>query len=906
MGCISSTADSGGDIVVQTIKSEVNEAVGADSKKAKKLAHKRLKKLKELDENTKIPFILIELTGEGDGKGEIEVCGKDEYGVYHALDEFFINEWGCEKLDPGDLSEETKVPFCALQYLWPGYQVKGEEGQEGINNMGRSVMKLVDFMSGKLSWTLAVINSGNVGASGEVHEMQVVFKAPHPMNMAVPHLMVEMRSEGFIEVCADLDPADMPVLDRVDQFFAERFAAESLEGYEDFCDRYYKVGDGVFKGVCGSADSNFGLLTILLCDTIVQIPGWSLVATSCGSTGASSEFSEQQMIFRRDYNPLGDSSYVQVILNESGNIEVNGQENGRVIAKLHRWLQKKWGCIGQGRFKEGVTICARYSWPAIDFMQANVDIIGFFEMEGYETQVLTTYMISEEGQMCREQQLFFRPGKTDVGTIEPHLIIELYAGEGSDAFYQDEAEPTQILAKQYIAFSAVSEAGAEEVSTVQSDLENFVVEYLGGAKDQNSEINKYFLNVFMCRGWYENNLAQWTMRLCDFMVDKHGWSFVVCSLCNSGEHGQFRKQQLIFHWEGDKRDVPVSSVNLQELDPSEWEATPKPDHWSLEPILDGSKVQDMVSCSPEELQELQNMFDASFKRVLTRDRQPDDDAPEDEEMPYRLECMHAFRNEHSWLHHRFETTRADLAVEVEESFPVKTTTEESPTMLERLPHGCSYLLHGTNPSSAMSILKQGFQVRHAGSATGTMYGNGIYMAECSSKSDEYSRDDGGNCYPGLLAILVCRTFVGNPFVVYEAGDHVSAAAEMGNHCVCGDRESAKGTYREFVFHNATQIYPEYAVIYRRVWEANAVPEHMRVKTSGTTGRFWQFRGDIFGFRGWKNVPVEVNKVLIAMAQKGRESARIPMKGRDLVWNMAQKTVQEVGGDKSSPIRPPMQ
>ncbi len=28
-----------------------------------------------------VPFILVELTGEGDAEGEIEVCGKDEYGV---------------------------------------------------------------------------------------------------------------------------------------------------------------------------------------------------------------------------------------------------------------------------------------------------------------------------------------------------------------------------------------------------------------------------------------------------------------------------------------------------------------------------------------------------------------------------------------------------------------------------------------------------------------------------------------------------------------------------------------------------------------------------------------------------------------------------------------------------------
>merc|ERR1719326_522935 len=62
-------------------------------------------------------------------------------------------------------------------------------------------MQLVEYMCNELSWTLGVINGGNVGAHGEIREQQVIFKAPHPMNMAVPHVMVELRSVGAIEVC---------------------------------------------------------------------------------------------------------------------------------------------------------------------------------------------------------------------------------------------------------------------------------------------------------------------------------------------------------------------------------------------------------------------------------------------------------------------------------------------------------------------------------------------------------------------------------------------------------------------------------------------------------------------------------------------------------------------------------
>lgn len=410
------------------------------------------------------------------------------------------------------------------------------------------------------------------------------------------------------------------------------------------------------------------------------------------------------------------------------------------------------------------------------------------------------------------------------------------------------------------------------------------------------------MNVFMCRGWYENNLAQWTMRVCDYLVDRLGWSFIVCSLCNDGEYGQLRTQQLIFRYEGDKRDMPVSAIDLKNLQPLDWADTPFPTYWTIPKVVARTKIYEVATCEKSEIDELQTMMDQTFKRVLTRDRAPDDDAPEDEEMPYRLEVVTAFRSEHAWLHHRYFQKRSG-ADPPEESFPVKTMG----CLDDHLQSGDAYLFHGTNPSAAWSIMKGGFVLRHAGSATGTMYGNGIYMAECSSKSDEYGRDDGGNTYPGLNALLVCRCFVGKPYVVDKAGDHVSAAQDAGFDCVCGDRESAAAkTYREFVFFDEAQIYPEYTVIYRRQWLADKVPEGMDVeKARGTTGRFWQMRGDIFGFRGWKNVPTEVNKILLALVAKGEASRSIPLRGSNYVFNVETKTVSNEEG-KTAPLRPPMQ
>jgi len=273
-------------------------------------------------------------------------------------------------------------------------------------------------------------------------------------------------------------------------------------------------------------------------------------------------------------------------------------------------------------------------------------------------------------------------------------------------------------------------------------------------------------------------------------------------------------------------------------------------------------------------------------------------------MPYRIEVLHAFRSEHAWLHHRYHQRQQLQDGEIEEPFEVKTSSVET-VLTERLRPGEAYLFHATNPSSAMSILKTGFVLSHAGTNVGAMYGAGVYLAECSSKSDEYGRDDGGNTYPGLLALLVCRCFVGRPLVVTRAGDQVAVAQEEGYDCVCGDRESAVGTYREFVIFNEAQVYPEFTVIYRRQWARESVPAEMRTETSGTTGRFWQMRGDLFGFRGWRNVPPEVNNLLIKATKRGLTHKQIRMRGKDYFWDIEAKTVKN-DEDESSPLRPPMQ
>lgn len=126
-----------------------------------------------------------------------------------------------------------------------------------------------------------------------------------------------------------------------------------------------------------------------------------------------------------------------------------------------------------------------------------------------------------------------------------------------------------------------------------------------------------------------------------------------------------------------------------------------------------------------------------------------------------------------------------------------------------------YLMHGTKPDAAEAIAKSDFRVDLAGSHAGTLYGRGLYFAECSSKSDEYTVED----HRGWRPILLCRVLMANinyidePFP--EASQVVKSVTHGEYHSVIGDREKCRGTYRECMVYERSQAYPEWIIWYKR-------------------------------------------------------------------------------------------
>jgi len=854
------------------------------------LAHDRLHKLLELDATTKIPFILVELRGVGDQDGFIEVCGKDEYGIYDALDDFLRSEWKCKKLDAGDLSPDTPLPFCDACYSWDGFRA---EGETGLSNMGLATMGLVEFMCNKRFWTLGVVNGGNVGLKGEIREQQVIFKAPHPMNMVAEHIMIELRSAGYVEVCGSCRLS----MDILHDHLTQDLGATPIKGHENFSDRYYSFGTGLFKERGKSGENNMGKVTVQICDAVVdKLEGFSLVTMNGGNYGDDGTHREQQLVFRSDNHPLGNNPHLMVELREAGFIEVCGKDIDHVYARLDTFLKETWKCSETKSTNQTSFYDKKYTWKPKDFMFATAEVTEFFHKFGWQMMVCSQGTVAIKGQAeAREQQILFRPGASGMGVVEPHLFVELFTGKGKEELYL-RPDKTQMLADQKIRIKYVGDC-----EKAVGQLSKFLIDYLGGGEEPEEECLCYHVDVFLSRGMTDNNLGCWTMRMCDFMVDRLGWSFVVCNVCNLGKAGQYREQQLVFRFDGERREIPPVRDVFDKIDWTLFPGLKFPSFWVSKPVLSLRKPMEAVPCTPEEEQALQAMFDHTFKRVLTRDRVYEYQPGVNEEMPYRLEVMHAFRSEHSELYRRYMGRRKKFQGK-DTPYRAKTLDADGAQLLNaRLMNGEAYLAHGTNPSSAMGILKTGFSLNAAGKSTGTMFGYGIYLAECVSKSDEYARDDNGGTYPGLMALLISRCLVGDPHVVQDAGDFIETAKSAGKDSLVGDRESKVGTYKEFIFFDERQVLPEYAVIYKRQYDVNKVPSMMRQQTKGVTGRNWQVQLD----KGWANVAPDVSFELNKL--QGTEQKTLQRKIADTNYTFNLQTLTQLNHDtgKERKIRPPM-
>mmetsp|Transcript_328 Transcript_328/g.603 ORF Transcript_328/g.603 Transcript_328/m.603 type:complete len:547 (+) Transcript_328:3-1643(+) len=235
---------------------------------------------------------------------------------------------------------------------------------------------------------------------------------------------------------------------------------------------------------------------------------------------------------------------------------------------------------------------------------------------------------------------------------------------------------------------------------------------------------------------------------------------------------------------------------------------------------------------PNVLALFQVMLDATLRKVYTRDRmgQP---------VPDRLMVVSVTKIENGdhWVDYmsQQETIRraihADstgyqrliiltMTGELEEVSQQLTAVTGTPP-LDSLVNE-AWLFHGTSAEAARRITKDEFKISRAGSNAGTLYGRGVYLAENSSKSDEYSQSDP----QGLRSMLICRTTLGRAFYSDDVNVNPRSCEDIcmhgPYHSILGDRLKARGTFREFIVYDEDQVYPNFIVRYRQLMNPGGV------------------------------------------------------------------------------------
>mmetsp|Transcript_56531 Transcript_56531/g.163976 ORF Transcript_56531/g.163976 Transcript_56531/m.163976 type:complete len:408 (+) Transcript_56531:83-1306(+) len=140
------------------------------------------------------------------------------------------------------------------------------------------------------------------------------------------------------------------------------------------------------------------------------------------------------------------------------------------------------------------------------------------------------------------------------------------------------------------------------------------------------------------------------------------------------------------------------------------------------------------------------------------------------------------------------------------------------------------LLHGTTEDATQAIARYGFDLERA--RQDSTCGTAIYLAESSTKADEYASpkkagDD--------RIIIFCRVLGGNVHYVDDANPNKDELLGCWD-TVLNDRTGSRRTYREFVVRAADRVLPEVVVRYKHSGVMDTRPSSRSAVRAGTTPR----------------------------------------------------------------------
>jgi len=269
------------------------------------------------------------------------------------------------------------------------------------------------------------------------------------------------------------------------------------------------------------------------------------------------------------------------------------------------------------------------------------------------------------------------------------------------------------------------------------------------------------------------------------------------------------------HWASRVHDVVAA--HLKKSLPSRWNMTVS----AFDELQSNPSTLHVQTCqlSSSCCSVFQNLVDWTFVCRATKDRRG-------AALPLRLEVVKVeqIKNISTWLRYSCQRDQIRRSTGTRDQLAPPVSTEELAcdelaSVLDELDpsvHEC-WVYHGTTHAAITGIARRGFRMDLAGSRRGTLYGKGIYGAECSSKADEYSEETSD----GRCVMLLCRAALGRILIdksVHPNGTALMQQCKSNHDSVCGDRRSAVGTYREFVFYDEALLYPAYIIEYRRIME----------------------------------------------------------------------------------------
>eukprot|EP00929_Paragymnodinium_shiwhaense_P102464 TRINITY_DN65661_c0_g1_i1.p1 TRINITY_DN65661_c0_g1~~TRINITY_DN65661_c0_g1_i1.p1 ORF type:complete len:463 (+),score=108.69 TRINITY_DN65661_c0_g1_i1:137-1525(+) len=245
-----------------------------------------------------------------------------------------------------------------------------------------------------------------------------------------------------------------------------------------------------------------------------------------------------------------------------------------------------------------------------------------------------------------------------------------------------------------------------------------------------------------------------------------------------------------------------------------------PAGWDVEAMVKARKQGRLLSRAavddPSTLALFQRLLDKTFRDKWTRDRKG-------AKVPAGYEVIQVLevQNDALWIDYmvRRDEIRRELCA-MPDFKPEAVATANAVDALPGPPLepeiGEAWLFHGTSPIAVEKITADNFSMSFAGTSAGTLYGRGLYFAENCSKADEYATKDNVDVH----SMILCRVTMGNPYVTAAVQPDPRECEELvltGQfHSIIGDRLKCRGTYREFILFDESQVYANFIVQYKRI------------------------------------------------------------------------------------------